>query len=138
MSARDYRKKASEVHAEATYVFSQKVSFAEAFPEIDDVTVEVERDGQRQTYQKRYLGEYIDCDKPLCYRGGFSIGEVLREMVRERSTERQGGALCRGNEGSPKGRRVYRKCVMYFRYKVSVTYGNLDTDSGSPRNLPSG
>jgi len=37
MSKRDERQKASEVFNEADFVFAQKVSFDEAFPQIEDV-----------------------------------------------------------------------------------------------------
>jgi len=39
------RKKASELSQERQYAFARKVSFEEAFPEIDDVVVEVEEKG---------------------------------------------------------------------------------------------
>ena len=68
------------------------------------------------------LGEYIDCTNPLCYNGGFGIGPVVREMVGGRETCREGAAICQGNEGSPKGWRIYRKCINHFRYTVELTY----------------
>ena len=127
MSTRDERQKASDVFRDANFVFAKKVSFAEAFPEIADVRVEVEfghaMDGNpKRVYTKSYLGEYIDCDNGLCYNGGFSIGEVIRSMVSEKTTDRDGSAICRGYEGSPKGRRKYRDCLNFFRYKVHIDY----------------
>jgi len=130
MSKRDRRQKASDVFRESEFVFVQKVSFEEAFPEIKDLTVEVEESGhgvsewnRKRTYRKQYFpGEYIDCSNPLCYNGGFSIGSILREMVRNRQTELETSKLCQGNEGSPKGRRIYRKCMNFFKIKVSIKY----------------
>jgi len=124
------RKKASDIFAEGTFPFAKKVSFEEAFPEIEDVRVEVEEFGhgvyeenRRSVYpSKTHLGEYIDCRNPLCYNGGFSIGDILREMVAHGETELEIRKMCQGNEASPKGRKVYRKCLNMFTVKVSLTY----------------
>jgi hypothetical protein len=40
---------------------------------------------------------------------GFNIGSPIRDMIRKHETNKEGNALCQGNEGSPKGRRIYRK-----------------------------
>ncbi|AKI97035.1 hypothetical protein [Kosmotoga pacifica] len=130
MSKRDRRQKASDVFRESKFLYSKKVSFEEAFPEIEDLTVEVEETGhgvselnRKRTYRKQYFpGEYIDCSNPLCYNGGFSIGSILREMVKKRQTELETLKLCQGHEGSPKGRRIYRKCMNFFKVKVSIKY----------------
>lgn len=130
MYKRDRRQKASDVFRETEFVFGKKASFDEAFPEIEDLTVEVEEFGEGTTkwnrervYRKqRFPGEYIDCHNPLCYNGGFSIGEILREMVANRQTELYTSKLCQGNEGSPKGRRIHKKCMNGFHVKVSIKY----------------
>ncbi len=128
MSKRDERQKASDVFREATFVFAEKASFDEAFPQIADIRIEVEighapSGNRKRVYTRPHVpGEYIDCDNSLCYNGGFSIGEVLRDMVGKGETGRSGSAICRGYEGSPKGRRKYRDCLNYFRYKVQLTY----------------
>jgi hypothetical protein len=127
---REDRKKASDVFKEANFVFSKKVSFAEAFPQIEDLVIEVEESGRdvwhgssKSTYRMDHLpGEYINCSNSLCYNGGFSIGSILREMVRNKQTEIETGKMCQGNEGSPKGRKIYRKCLNMFKIKVSLTY----------------
>lgn len=128
MSKRDERQKASEVFREANFVFAKKAPFSEAFPEIADVRIEVEighgySGSDKRVYSGQYLpGEYVDCNNSLCYNGGFSIGQVLRDMVRARVADKEGSAICKGYEGSPKGRRKYRDCLNYFRYKVHVEY----------------
>jgi hypothetical protein len=130
MLKRNERRKASDVFRENHFLFGKKVSFDEAFPGIEDLTVEVEESGddvinrnRKSIYRKQYFpGEYIDCSNPLCYDGGFSIGEILREMVRDKQTELEKSMLCQGNEGSPKGRRIYKKCMNFFNIKVSIKY----------------
>jgi hypothetical protein len=129
MSGRD-RMKASDVFRETAYVFSKKVPFEEAFPEIKDFRIEVQTLSEGSKFvdyisvytMQNKPGEYIDCRNPLCYNGGFSIGQILREMVRKKQSDYEGSALCQGYEGSPKGRRQYRSCTSHWKVKVHVNY----------------
>ena len=125
---RNDRKKASDVFRDTNYVFSRKVSFKEAFPEIASLSIVVEEDGHgvREWNRVRHygmnVGEFVDCSNSLCYNGGFSIGEILREMVRKKETHKEETAICKGYEGSPKGRRKYRNCINSFDITVDITY----------------
>ena len=127
------RKKASDILRETQYVFSRKVPFREAFPEIKSVRVRTEESGYSPSgmyfskpsvteYNENSLGEYIDCSNPLCYGGGFSIGQILREMVDKKQTHNETFEPCRGYEGSPKGRRRYRSCVNSWKVTVDIEY----------------
>ncbi|MBC8492913.1 MAG: hypothetical protein H8D43_03930 [Chloroflexi bacterium] len=127
------RKKASDIFRETEYRFAKKTPFfEEAFPQIEDLRVEVtesddmlEGGGCVRVYTiKDPPGEYIDCSNPLCYNGGFSIGPILRDMVRKGETERETTKRCQGYEGSPKGRRKYKLCWIWFKIKVFVKYRN--------------
>jgi hypothetical protein len=128
MPGREDRMKASEVFRTSSPAFSQKVPFETAFPEIEDVRVEVER-GQLGspksgplTYTRRTLSEYVDCDNPLCYNGGVSIGAIIRDTIAAKKSEDDVTKRCQGQEGSPKGRRVYRSCMTMFRVRLGLTY----------------
>jgi len=124
--------KASDVFREREFVFGDKVSFEKAFPMIEDVQVEVEEDGygpgSRQgifgpyRYSPPHMGEYINCSNPICYNGGFRIGEILRQMIREKQTDLETSKTCQGYEGSPQGRRKYRECINHFEIKVHIKY----------------
>ena len=127
------RKKASDIHRETHYVFSRKVHFKEAFPEIKSVKVRTEESGYSpigmyfkepsvRVYNESNLGEYIDCSNRFCYGGGFSIGQILREIVDKRQTHYEGMRVCKGYEGSPKGRRRYRSCVNSWKVTVDIEY----------------
>lgn len=127
--SREDRMKASDVFRKTESLFSTKVSFDEAFPGIEDVSVEVEEYGRgvtlefnRLIYKKGEIGEYINCRNPLCYNGGFSIGEILREMVRNKQVDSVTSKLCQGYEGSPKGRKRYKPCMNGFKVKVHIKY----------------
>ena len=126
--ARDQRQKASDVFREANYPFAEKVGFKEAFPQIAKLNAIVEQKGygvadwnRTQTLGKG-VGEFVDCANPICYRGGFSLGNILRQMVRDRQTHQETTAVCQGYEGSPKGRRRYRSCINSFRITVDIEY----------------
>jgi hypothetical protein len=129
MSKRDDRQKASEVFRNTDFLFATKTTFAKAFPTIKSVRVEVsqtkgmwEKELGAAVYDEKTVGEFVDCRNTLCYNGGVSVGEMLREMVRDNKTEAEFSRLCRGYEGSPKGRRKYRSCFNFFRVKVKTEY----------------
>jgi hypothetical protein len=127
---RNERKKAQDLFIESNSFFTEKTSFAKAYPQIEDIVIEVEESGKgvdswnrKRTYTKPYLpGEYVNCSNTLCYGGGFSIGRPLYEMISESKTESEGTAICKGNMGSPKGKRIYRSCGNFFRFKITVKY----------------
>ena len=130
--SREKRMKASDVFRETNYVFSQKVPFREAFPEIKSLSISVEESGYgvHKGWETRHYsldtppGEFIDCSNPICYNGGFSICNVIRRMIQKKETHHEGSAICQGYEGSPKGRRKYRDCINYFKYVVDIEYRN--------------
>ena len=43
--------------------------------------------------------EHVDCNNPDCFNGGFSLGDVLRDMVQGRQEEFIGTSFCTGQEG---------------------------------------
>jgi hypothetical protein len=125
--------KASDVFRESQPVFGEKAPFAQAFPQIETVRIEVEETGRgvgfgrssgRHTsiYTERYLGEFVDCSNTLCYNGGVSIGTMLHEAVRKGETTFEASEICRGYEGSPQGRRRYGKCMNTFQVKGEIVY----------------
>jgi len=127
------RKKAQDVFNETNFVFATKTTFEKAFPEIEKISVEVTESGygvysnfRTSHYSNHNIAEYINCSNSSCYNGGFSIGTIIREMSYRKETEREGTAICQGNEGSPKGRRIYRKCLNSFEYKIHIVYYNDD------------
>ena len=122
--------KASDVFKETRFVFARKVPFKEAFPEIKKLEIKAKESGYGvyEEFDTKYYntehppGEFIDCSNPLCYNGGFSVGEILREMVREKKTHYEGLKVCQGYEGSPKGRRRYRSCINSWKVTIDLEY----------------
>lgn len=138
------RQKASDVFRESNFLFSQKTDFEHAFPEIKSVVVDVEERGYgihqwntKSRYTEKTLGEHINCHNPICYNGGFSIGSILREMVRTKQTalsKKYEG--CQGYEGSPKGKRRYRSCINHFDLSVQIVY-NKEIETNNEPNQKS-
>jgi hypothetical protein len=120
--------KASDVYKETESAFTRRGSFGEVFPDIKEASVTVEqakygRDSPvSRQYSKDTLSEFVDCTNPICYNGGISIGNILRKMVKEGQTHFEGGQLCQGYEGSPKGRRKYNRCPVYFKVNITIEY----------------
>lgn len=126
------QKKATEIFEEEGFTFTKSgLSFEEAYPTIEDVTVEVEETGPKiffgrvksikNTYKKNTFGEFIDCSNTDCLAGGFSIGLILDEMVRKNETHLETSEFCQGSEISPKGRIKY-PCENHFKIKVDLKY----------------
>lgn len=138
MPSRDNRKKASDVFRETEFVFSKKVSFEEAYPEIKEISIEViESDGplepdfenpphypNRKMKYGKDVGEYIDCHNTVCFNGGFSVGSIIQEMVGQKQTYKQDSTFCRGYEGSPKGKKRYQSCLHMLHYRIRIQYND--------------
>ena len=131
------RMKATQIFNESSFPFGKKVSFEQAFPEIEDidiVVVETEGGGivdfdcveyspkRWRSTHKMGVGEYIDCHNSMCYSGGFSIGRIIKQMINDREEEKTGIAFCKRTEGSQKGKKRNRSCINDFRYKISIKF----------------
>jgi hypothetical protein len=102
-------------------VFGRDETFEQAFPGLAEAVVRV-RDvetGETLFYQAATLGETIRyCSNPDCDGRGFSIGTVLREMVKTGQTTRgEDQRMCRGWD-----RAARRMCLWSFSFTVSLTY----------------
>jgi hypothetical protein len=108
--------------------------FDEEFPQIADLRVEIipysgEPGEPLGESRRKYTftinnkpDEYFDCDNLLCYGGGFSIREILRDMVKKGEAKREQHVFCRGWESSPKGRDKHFTCSRSWTVRVSVVY----------------
>ena len=132
MSNRTQRPKAQDVFNASNYVFSDKVSFEEAYPEIKDVEVRVEETGNgvhqsgELIFLKSQISAFVNCSNPLCYNGGVALHSIIRQMNQQRKTEDDTYKLCQGNEASPKGKRIYRKCMNMFHVKTRIQFKDSD------------
>ena len=63
--------------------------------------------------------ESVPCHNPLCNNGGLALGELLRELIRDRQTDYLGTNYCRGQEGDLEVPESLKSCQT--RYEVQVT-----------------
>lgn len=110
-------------------VFMKLGPFAEAFPALDEAAVEfVEYDFlqevRRGTWRVSWNGGLMPCGNTFCRRGGYELDREIHEMVRSGSVEREVKLDCRGDEGSPKGRRRGRRCQRHIEAKIRLKYKN--------------
>jgi hypothetical protein len=124
--------KATDVWRQTTPAFGAKVSFAEAYPTIEEATLEVDETSMGiatpiRTHHRNSKGgglnEFVNCSNSLCYNGGVRIGTILYQMVREKQTDFESGPIkCQGYEGSPKGKKRLRDCLNFFKVRVRIKY----------------
>jgi hypothetical protein len=116
--SKNTREKLSDAYRDGRQFLVPRVPFAEAYPEIESIRVEV----AGAVYDERRVPAVMDCPNPRCYRGGVQIDQIIRMMVLDRQTEKDGVELCVGYLGSPKGRRQYGPCLERFPVRVSIRY----------------
>ena len=126
--SKDKHLKASDLANQRQPIFATKTnSFLEAYPTIKAIRAEIEEMDYNQSVRKTICTEQnfrhaIDCSNRLCYGGGIEIGWIVHDMMRERTVELSDQKLCRGYEGSPKGRRKDRDCMHLFKYQIRIEY----------------
>ena len=127
---RDDREKLSEHISKTNFPFSGKTKlFDEAYPKISLLIMEVvEKDLgnikpiNTHSFTKRNFQHAVDCSNTICFRGGVQIGNLVHEMARGRVNDLTKLKICEGWEGSPKGKRKYRRCVHTFDTSVHIEY----------------
>lgn len=107
-------------------MFSSPAPFDEVFPEIAEITVDVKEDGymlherQKRSYHmtKEDINPEFSCHNVSCKKNsGFNIQSVIRNMVRNRETDKEGGVRCKGWETSMK-----RNCMNHIEVKIQIKY----------------
>lgn len=122
MNKKDERKKASDISNISPGTFLN----------IKEITIEIEETNHSnkpisKKIYKGIFGEYFDCNNPVCYGGGISIGSIVREMVKSKLTSSQKSSFCRGYEGT--ARRKVRECLHHFVAKVHIIYNAEDNET---------
>lgn len=135
----DKRLKASDVAAQQKHLLGDKVTFSQAFPEIESVTVEGYETDYGFEIGKCFwstgYGEFLDCKNPQCYNGGVNIGQQIRFMLSVKETNREKMFYCQGYEGSPKGRIKRGMCAHRFHLKINIKYKPNESDTSADENV---
>ena len=86
-------------------LFSELATFEDAFPQLEDATVEYREEGKgatgttaRAAAADETLEGLIPCSNPACRAGGFEVDLLLHEMIRAGQAEREGVLACPGTE----------------------------------------
>ena len=115
-------------------VFSKKVQFIEAFPDIKSIELKTKEKVRRyifspdfKEYERTYdlsnmPGEYLNCGSYDCKRGGYHIGSVIRTAYRNKDDNSSGVLKCPGDNGTPKGRRKGDPCGNSISYGLAIKY----------------
>ncbi len=107
---------------------TKKALFDSAFPDIEDLKVIVTQGGEgvsewsRERYYSKGAGERVDCSNPLCHEGGFSLWEILGEMIGRRSAHKATSKARQGYEKSRSLIKRRRKCSNRFKVIVDIQY----------------
>lgn len=135
--ARQQHMKLSDVLARPGFFTGPRVRFVDAFPTIDEITVEIDMDGIRpfgayggvRVFDKSNIEPAYDCPNPQCTRGGIRLESLISQMVCSRETSKEFQLKCEGYEGSPKGKRYYRTCTNWYKVKISIRYKGIVASS---------
>jgi hypothetical protein len=129
---KERRDKLTDLIRESEPALSRKVSsFKEAYPSIAKLNARVTEKGMRADtpirewhFTEENFEHAVDCSNPNCYGGGIELGLIINEMVSRKEKEREGTELCKGREGSAKGRNLVRSCPKIFKVVVQIEYVN--------------
>ena len=96
----------------------------EVYPQIQHISMEVEREGERGA--RRYDDDSISdwmfiCDNQKCTNPGITMESLLHQMIEERKTHDNFYRPCDGFEPSPKWRRK-KPCDQVFRITVDIEF----------------
>jgi len=133
---------ASDISQNTGFMFSERGSFAEAFPSIEDIQVVVRRSVNHniaglstEEHYERYrknVEEYIDCTNPMCCNGGLSIGNLIQKMIASNQTNLQKDYIpCSGYEGSGDGIGRHHRCINYFGVRIAIKYKSASTSEST-------
>jgi len=114
--------------------FGSLGTFGEAFPQLEDITVEWTESGDnvyhyplspgRQYEYKVSMKEYgglIGCSNKMCKQGGFEIDRIAHDMLRNKEAVKEDSKTCVGREGSPRSR-ACNPCFNSIKYKITLIY----------------
>jgi hypothetical protein len=100
--------------------------FASAYPTVERAYVRfTEMDfvsNPRERVHNLADGPRAACSNPLCERGGYDFEFQVMEMVHQGIETEAVEISCRGDEGTPKGRRRGKDCSMSMSGTITIQY----------------
>jgi hypothetical protein len=116
-------------------VFGRLTTFENAFPTVEEAIVEFTESDfglskRTGTFYLHEEGGMMACGNPYCRRGGYEFDRELSVMVRHQDTEKRIRVACPGDEGSPKGRKIGRRCSLSVDGVLRVKYKSPSVSPG--------
>jgi len=117
---------------ESSNIFGGNGAFEKVFPQVKDITIEVEEIDQtkkmkslKQVYRKDNIKPWINCSNYLTCHGGFSIEKIVSYMVRKGQTDLEETVPCEERikslkDNAPNKRK--RFCMHCFAIKIHIDY----------------
>lgn len=103
-----------------------RTSFASAYPTVERASVRFTEtdfgDNPGERVHDLADGPRAACSNPRCQRGGYDFELQFAEMVRKGIESVAVDMSCRGDEGTPKGRRRGQSCLMSMTGTINVKY----------------
>jgi hypothetical protein len=128
-----WRKKMGQPLDRSRRVFGQLTSFEKAFPQLESAEVRfIETDFgetvRTSSWSVRDDGGQMPCGNPHCERGGYELDREVSAMLREDITTKTVSLRCRGDEGTPKGRRRGQDCTRGIGATITITRRNISPE----------
>ena len=106
----------------APVFFPKDQTFAEAFPDIADIRIEVNEIGigvtKSTTVALSNMRNRVACSNRQCEKGGLDINMLVNLMYGTRQSNKTDKESCHGIET----KNFDRHCMHHFDYNVSITY----------------
>lgn len=77
-------------------------------------------------------GGLMPCGNQSCRRGGYELDRGIREMLQAGVFEEKVKLFCRGDEGSPQGRRIGPRCQRSIEATVTLRFKAPAADALTP------
>ena len=71
---------------------------------------------------KDAMREWVECNNPDCFNSGFSLGNVVREMLLSRQEEYIGTNFCVGQLGDPEEDGPHPSCPTRFEVQITLRF----------------
>lgn len=120
------RGKMGTLREQGTPFIGARTSFASAYPNVESAIVHYTEtdfgDDPRAHMHDLGDGPRVACGNRLCNRGGYNFEWQLDMMVSDGSESSVVKMSCQGDEGTPKGRRHGKDCLMSIIGTMTVKY----------------
>jgi hypothetical protein len=90
----------------STTLPGQLITFAEAFPDIEAVAADITEVGEGNAglgvrrFYKNSVREYVNCSNGACGGRGLAMGDLLRQMLREKRDAAEFDLACESRQES--------------------------------------